>query len=356
MIILVRFKYLYIFLPLSIIFYLLNLKLLCFLFSFLSIIPMSASISYYTTSISNKLGDKIGGMLNSTAGNIPELMICLFALKHKMYDLAKSGLIGSIIGNMLFVLGISIFLGGIKYQEQIFNKNIARTNFCLLFLALTGIIIETIYSYTASFSKNISYLSLGISIILILVYIMGLIFSLVTHRNLFIAKGYNESKSLEDKKTLINCLTLKKSLLLLVLLTLLIALESKLLVNSIEYVTSSFGLSESFIGIIVIPLAGNASEYITAIIMSLKNKISLCIEIAIGSGMQIALFVTPVLVIYSFIIGHTISLVYNIYNITSLIISLCLSFLVFQDGKAYWIEGAILVASYFIIALGYFFI
>lgn len=351
-----KLKYLYVFLPLSIVFYVLDLKIPCFFTSFLSIMPVSTSISRCTNVLSEKLGDKLGGMLNATTGNIPELLICLFALKSGMFELVKAGLIGSIIGNLLFVLGISIFLGGLKYREQVFNKNIARTNISLLFLAFTGIIIVSIYNHINSLSKNIFILSFGVSFILIFVYILGLIFSLITHRNLFVvhtedAFQYQADSTIKNESKQ----KLYKPLLLLILFTSVVAMESSILVSSIEYLSPRFNLSQSFLGIIVVPIAGNASEYITAVVMALKNKVSLCIEIAVGSGMQIALFATPLIIIIGFIISKPIGLVYNFYQIASLIISLGLSFYVFQDGKTYWLEGAILMASYFIIALGYFF-
>lgn len=347
-----KIKYLLIFLPLSILFFLLNLKTLCFFTSLFSIMPMSSFISNYTEILSKKYGDKAGGILNSTAGNIPEIIICIFALKSNMFELIKAGLIGSMIGNLLFVLGISIFLGGIKYQEQTFNKNIARTNLSLLFLALTGIIIVSIYNKINLCSSNISLLSFGVVLILILVYILGLIFSLVTHRNIFIVQG-EESLQANNNESDIPLMGSKKALILLIIFTLLVTVESRFLVSSIEYLTLKYNISQNFIGIIIIPLASNASEYITAIIMALKNRIGLCIEIAVGSGMQIALFAAPLITIIGYVISKPIGYVYDFYHITSLIISLGLAFYVFQDGKTYWIEGAILIATYFIIGLGY---
>lgn len=347
-----KIKYLLFFLSLSILFFLLNLKTLCFFASLFSIMPMSSCISYYTEILSKRFGDKAGGMLNATAGNISEILICIFALKSNMFELIKAGLIGSIIGNILFVLGISIFLGGIKYQEQTFNKNIARTNLSLLFLALSGIIIVSIYDRINLYSSNISLLSFGVALILIFVYILGLIFSLVTHRNIFIVQG-EESFHANNGESNIPLISTKKAFILLGIFTILVAVESRFLVNSIEYLSFRYNIPQNFIGIIIIPLASNASEYITAIIMALKNRIGLCIEIAVGSGMQIALFAAPLITIIGYIISKPIGFVYDFYHITSLIISLVLAFYVFQDGKTYWIEGAILIATYFIIGLGY---
>lgn len=343
-----RIQYLYVFIPLSIVFYLMDYKTLCFVTSFLSMFPLSYSISSSTENLSRKVGDKIGGLINATTGNIPELLICFFALNNHMYELAKSGLIGSIISNLLLVLGISIFFGGIKYSEQKFNKNITRTNFGLLFLALIGIILTSIYQRVSKLTNNINELSLGIAIILLLVYILGLVFSLITHRNLFIVKYENEDSNEATAK-------IKKPLLILIVTSILLLFESRILVDTIEFISNNYGISESFLGIIVVPLVGNVAEYTTAIMMALKNKVSLCIEIAIGSGIQIALFVSPILAITCFALSNPVTFAYNYYHITCLIVSIGLSFYVFQDGKTYWIEGALLLASYLMIALGYFF-
>jgi Ca2+:H+ antiporter len=343
-----KLKYLYVSLPFSIVFYYFQFNTLCFIATIISIIPLSSTVCNYTDLIARRFGDKLGGMINATTGNLPELLICFFALKSGMYDLVKSGLIGSIIGNMLLVQGISIFFGGLKYNEQKFNKNIAKTNFGLLFLALTGILIATIYNKVSVFSYNMKKLSLGIAIILIIIYLLGLVFSLVTHRNLF----YMHNDESEDKT---DVKITRKCIFVLALVSTFMVVESHILVNTLEYISSEFQISQHFLGIIVVPLVGNVVEYITAILMALKNKVSLCIEIAIGSSMQIALFVAPVLVIVGFFLNRPISFAYETYHTTSLIISIGLSFYVFQDGKTYWIEGAILLGSYFIIALGYFF-
>lgn len=345
-----KIKYLFSFIPISIILYLCNIKLLCFVFTVFSIIPLSTTLCAQTDVLSKKLGDKIGGMINATMANIPELIICLFALKSGMYDLVEAGLIGSIIGNMLLVQGLSIFLGGLRYNEQSFNKNIAKTNFGLLFLALAGIIIVSIYKSVSSFSNhNIDKLSLGIAFILLGIYILGLIFSLITHRNLFVV---HPDEDFETTEVNINLL---KTLIVLIFVSCFIVIESNILVEGIQYISGTFHISQNFLGIIIVPLVGNVAESMTAVIMSLKNRVSLCIEIAVGSGMQIALFVMPILTIIGFLIAKPISLVFNIYHITSLIISISLSFFVFQDGKTYWIEGTLLLASYFMIALGYYF-
>lgn len=344
-----KIKYLYVFIPVSILFYVFNIKGISFLTAVLSIVPLSSSICYYTNALSVKLGDKIGGMINATTANIPELLICFFALKNGMIDLVKAGVIGSVISNILLVEGASIFLGGLKYSEQKFNKNVARTNLGLLFIALTGIITASIFNQVAIKNTNIEKLSFGIAVVLIIVYLLGLVFSLITHRNLFIVHDSDEEAHTAET------ISVKKALYMLIIISLIIAFESEILVDSTEFIISHINISQTFIGIIIVPLVGNVSESSSAIYMALKDKMNVCIEIAVGSGMQIALFVIPLLTIIGTLIGNPVNLVYNYYHITCLILSIGLSFFVFQDGKTYWIEGTILLASYFIILLGYFF-
>jgi Ca2+:H+ antiporter len=344
-----KIKYLYVFIPVSILFYVFNIKGISFLTAVLSIVYLSSSICYYTNALSVKLGDKIGGMINATTANIPELLICFFALKNGMIDLVKAGVIGSVISNILLVEGASIFLGGLKYSEQKFNKNVARTNLGLLFIALTGIITASIFNQVAIKNTNIEKLSFGIAIVLIIVYLLGLVFSLITHRNLFIVHDSDEEAHTAET------ISVKKALYMLIIISLIIAFESEILVDSTEFIISHINISQTFIGIIIVPLVGNVSESSSAIYMALKDKMNVCIEIAVGSGMQIALFVIPLLTIIGTLIGNPVNLVYNYYHITCLILSIGLSFFVFQDGKTYWIEGTILLASYFIILLGYFF-
>ncbi|KRQ87987.1 putative cation exchanger YfkE [Caloramator mitchellensis] len=337
-------------LPICFIFYNTDFVIINFILSFTSLILLSTFISNYTKIISNKLGDKIGGLINSTAGNLPELLISILAINHGMSELIKIGLIGSIIGNMLLVLGLSIFFGGIKYKEQSFNKNIARTNFSLLFLALTSLIITSSISLHGDISvEKINFFSLTISIVLIVIYLLGLIFSLITHKNLFIVQSEDNA---DDELPSESNVIIIKWLVIFVLVFIL----SQMLVSSIEKIITLFNIPEKLLGILIMPAIGNVAEYITAINMALKDKVSLCIEIAIGSSMQIFLFVLPLIVIFANLIYNPITLVYNLYDLTILILSVVLSFFVFQDGRTYWLEGAILLASYAIIILSYYLI
>ncbi|KMT20834.1 calcium/proton exchanger [Clostridium cylindrosporum] len=340
-------KYLCIFIPISIALYYYEFYIPCFIATFLSIIPLAIILCDYTDKVSSKLGDKVGGIINATTGNLPELLICIFAINSGMFDLVRAGIIGSIIGNMLLVQGISIFAGGIKYKEQTFNRNIARTNFALLFICIIGILVVSICSLALNVSENINSLSIGVSIILIIIYVLGLIFSLVTHKKLFL----HDTPSEESPKNV----NMKKCIFVFTVIALIMVLQSHILVNTLEYISTTFSISQHFLGIIVVPLIGNIGEYATAIVMALKNKINLCIEISVGSSIQIALLSAPILVIVSMFVGNPLSLVFAAYHILCLIIALLLSFFVFQDGKTYWLEGSIMIAAYVILALGYYF-
>lgn len=340
-------KYLCIFIPISIILYFNKLYIPCFIATFLSIIPLAIILCEYTEKISSKLGDKVGGIINATTGNLPELLICLFALNSGMLDLVRAGIIGSIIGNMLLVQGISIFAGGIKFKEQVFNKNIARTNFAMLSICITGILVVSICNIALNVSTKIHSLSIGVSVILITIYILGLIFSLVTHKKLFHHEA--ETKSNEEN------VNIRKCIMVFAIIGIVMIFQSNILVDTLEYISTTFNISQHFLGIIIVPLIGNIGEYATAIVMALRNKINLCIEISVGSSIQIALLSAPMLVIVSMFLGNPLSLVFAPYHILCLIIALIISFFVFQDGKTYWLEGSIMLAAYSILALGYYF-
>lgn len=325
-----------------------NIFILNLIATFCLLMMVAISLSKEINTLSSFVGDKLGGFISSTSGNLPELFISIFALKRNLIDLVKSGLLGSIIGNMLLVLGLSILFGGIKYNEQKFNKIIARTNFSLLFLALSSLIIASTISFQGKLNTQKSYIfSFYIAIILLLIYLLGLIFSLVTHKNLFLVQFEENNNGNNINKT---------NFIFIVILIIITYTLSEHLVNLINTAIINFKIPEKIIGIIIMPLIGNVAEYITAIYASLKDKINLSIEISIGSSMQLLLFTLPTIIIIAYLLGLPLTLVYNFYELIILIISIGLAFFVFQDGKSYWLEGAILLASYLIILIGYWLI
>lgn len=321
----------------------------------LLVIPLAAVLGRGTSNISEYIGDKKSGLIAATTGNMPELMMGLWSVNYGMIALVKSALIGSIICNMLLVLGISIFWAGIKYKEQNFNKLVARTNFSMLFLAISAIIVLTsLNSYSNLENSILSSLSLKISFVFIIIYILGLVFSLFTHRNLFLV---SETDSELVRKKISNEEKKKKKLIIIniLLCSILIFFVSERLIFNIRGLIDTYGLSQEFLGIILIPILGNVGENLAAIMCAFKNKINLSLEIAIGSSIQIALFVTPVIVVFAYFTGVNMNLVFNYFQIIISLIAIGISFFVFQDGKTYWFEGAILLSIYILITMAYYY-
>lgn len=320
-----------------------------FIVSCLSIIPLAGILGGATEQVSIIIGPKAGGLLNATMGNIPELFICFFAVKAGLFSMVKASVAGSIIGNMLLVLGLCILFGGVRYKFQSFDKMTARINFGMLFLALIGLIIPAAFKYlTKNNDKGILSLSFGIALVFLIIYLLGLFFSFYTHRNVFIKS--ETSTTLEQSKG-----SIKKSIICLILVTAAIAYESNILVSSIEIISGLYNISETFLGIVVIPIIGNIAEYSSAMMMAMKDKINLSIEIAVGSGMQMALFVTPILILTSFFMGSPMNYVFSTLELITITCSIGLSLYIFQDGKTNWLEGVELLSAYTIMALAYLF-
>lgn len=317
-----------------------------------AIIPVAILLGDLTSVMSQYIGEKRGGLLAATIGNFPELMMGIWSISFGMVPMVKSALVGSIISNMLLVLGISIFCGGIKHKEQRFNKIVARTNFNMLLLAMSAMLVmASIDSYSNLSGKIMFTISIKVSIVLIGVYILGLIFSLYTHNNLFvISEGIEEKWNKRDKKRK-NIIVIK-----IILESILLFIISEKLTFSINELVNKYSLSQQFIGIILIPILGNMGENVSAIICAAKNKINMSLEIAIGSSIQISLFVTPILIIFSYFMGVQMNFVFSHFQIMMSAIAIAMSYFVFQDGRTYWFEGAILLAIYTMITMGYYYL
>ncbi len=328
---------------------------LIFLTSCLGIIPLAVIIGNATEQITFYTGSKIGGFLNATMGNIPELLISGFAVKSGMYTLVLASLSGSIIGNIMMVLGLSIFVGGIKHKFQTFNGNISRSNFILLSFAAFGIMMPFAFNYFGGLEsdhKLMQDFSLILAIIMLVIYILGLVFSLHTHKDIFEdepSEGEGDGKELEKAKW-----SMPKAVIVLAVATALVALMSETLVATVETAAESFGMSAVFIGVVLIPIVGNVAEHFSAVLMAYKNKLNLSIEIAVGSSMQIALFVAPVMVILSAIYGNTMEFVYTPAELFSMIIGIVMALFVLLDKKTNWIEGFQLFTCYIVIAVAFF--
>ncbi|MGL4569876.1 MAG: calcium/proton exchanger [Clostridium sp.] len=341
-------KYLLVFIPISIIAEFMHVsETLIFLLSALAIVPLAGLMGEATEEISCYTGPKVGGFLNATFGNATELIISFFALKSGLFDVVKASIAGSVIGNTLLVLGASMLLGGLKFKTQKFNEKVINMSSSMLLFAVIGLTIPAIFTHTMPESLvNTKYegLSIIVAAIMFIIYILSLVFSFFTHKDMY---AQDEEENVQAKWSM------KKSILVLAIATVCIAIESELLVSAVEPMTASLGLSEFFVGIIVIPIIGNAAEHSTAIVMALKNKMDVAVEIAIGSSLQIILFVAPVLVFLS-LIFTPMSIVFNPFELVALIVSVLIANKVATDGESNWLEGVQLISVYIIIAACFF--
>ncbi|EQB90074.1 Ca2+:H+ antiporter [Clostridium punense] len=317
----------------------------------LAMVPLAIILGKETSKISDYIGEKKGGLLSATVGNVPELMMGIWSIKYGMVGMAKAGLLGAVITNMLLGLGLAIFCGGIKFKEQKFNKMIARTNFNMLLLAISAIIvIAALNRYSFINKHQMINISGTVAILLISIYILGLVFSLYTHSNFFVLSEEKLDISKSNKRET------TKIFITLVCITLLLYFTSEKLIENVNYVVNQYHISQEFIGIILIPLLGAFGENASSIICALNNKIDASLETAIGSSIQITMFVIPILVISSIFMGLEMTLLFSTFEIIMLVLSMAMSYFVFQDGKTYWLEGGILVTTYVVITIAYYYV
>jgi len=337
--------------PVAVILYILKFSApVVFIFSSLAIIPLVAILSQSTEEITKHTGPKIGGLLNATMSNIPELMIGISSVTAGMYELVLYSMAGAIISNILLVLGASIFLGGIGRKYQYFNKYNARSNFLLLITCAFSMIVPFALRQSPQITQSaLINVSFFISLILILTYLSGLVFTLVTHKSIFVSSS-------EDYKTTLDKNSLGKAAIMLSISAVLIAIDSNILVSQIEVLINKYRVSEVFIGIIILPILGNVAENISAVLMAVKDKVEISIEIAIGSSIQIALFVSPLLVLLSFIIGSPMAYIFGAFEIVAVLASVGVSLFVFQDGRTNWLEGIVLLGCYVMLAVAFYFL
>jgi len=319
---------------------------LLFVAAGLSIIPLAGFMGKATEEIAIYVGPRVGGLLNATFGNAAELIITLFALKAGLYEVVKASITGSIIGNLLLVLGFSMLFGGFKFKIQKFNRATAGVHTSMLLMAVTGLIIPAVFLQTHT-NPAAEPFSLGVAGVLMLVYILSLVFSLHTHKDVF-------RPSLEHSET--PSWSKLKALMVLLGATFFVVIESEFLVAGIEPVVKTLGISELFIGVIVIPIIGNAAEHSTSVIMALKNKMDISLEIAIGSSTQIALFVAPLLVFLGYFMGRPLDLIFTSYELVVIIMAIVITSMISMDGRSNWLEGAQLLSAYAIMAIAFLFV
>lgn len=324
--------------------------ILMFILCCLTIIALAGVIGRATESLAIVSGPRIGGLLNATFGNAVELIISIFTLKAGMIGIVLASLTGSVLGNLLLVLGLSFFMGGIKYKRQNFNIHDAKYNSGLLIFAIiVAFVIPEIFSMTMDRPTTIN-LSIGISIILIALYLAGLLFKLVTHRGVF------DSEKTDGGEKETPEWTKRKAIIILILSTVAVAFVSEQLVHTFETIGERFGWSQLFIGIIIVAIVGNAAEHASAITMALKDKMDVSVEIAVGSTLQVAMFVTPVLVLISLFMPEPMALVFTIPELVAMIAASLLVINLCNDGESNWFEGLLLFAAYIIMGIGFFFL
>ncbi|QSV54064.1 MAG: calcium/proton exchanger [Dolichospermum sp. UKL201] len=350
------FSILLLFIPISLAAHFLEWgDLIVFITAALAILPLAAWMGTATEEIAVVVGPGIGGFLNATFGNATELIIALVALNAGLIDVVKASITGSIISNLLLVMGLSMLLGGIRYKEQTFESVIARVNASSMNLAVIAILLPTAMNYTSIgiSEKTVQNLSLAVAVVLILVYGLTLLFSMKTHAYLYevgVADIEEEEEAVVHKKPNV---WLWSGVLLVC--TLLVAFESELLVGSLEVATSQLGLSALFTGVILVPIIGNAAEHATAVTVAMKNKMDLAMSVAVGSSMQIALFVAPVLVIAGWVIGQPMDLDFNPFELVAVAVSVLIANSISSDGKSNWLEGTLLLAAYTVLGFAFYF-
>jgi Ca2+:H+ antiporter len=318
-----------------------------FLLSVAAIVPLAALMSRATESVASKTGDAVGGLLNATLGNLTELIIALTALRAGQYVLVKASIAGAIVANTLFMLGVSLLLGGLKHHVQEYNENTARLQAGLLFLATIALLVpslETGGDVAAAGSRFSQVLSLSLSFLLIASYALGLLFSLKTHREMFNSARHGHDQD-DSWPTALAVVTLAG-------VTVLIALVSEIFVESVQHAAEAFGMTPAFVGFVVVALVGAAAEMTSAFAAARKNRLDLSVGIALGSASQIALFVAPVLVLLSYVIGPTpMNLQFWPGAIAMMLIASLTASLLTNTGRSTWFVGILVLDVYLIFAL-----
>ncbi|HEY6757689.1 MAG TPA: calcium/proton exchanger [Nitrososphaera sp.] len=330
--------------------------LVLFVVSAIALVPLAKLIGDSTEHLSTQYGPTAGSLLNVTFGNAAEIIIAVTAISAGLLDLVKASITGAIIGNILLILGLSIIAGGFRYKEQSFSRENIGVQSSMLFLAIIGLAVPTILATTIlSPSENqgqVQLLSDALAVILLIVYILGIVFTFITHKHLFTspetAEDMQESHGTHWSK--------KKSFLLLAASMAGVIVMSEILVASVETTGKELGFGQLFVGAVIVGIVGNAAEHSSAILLSLKGKIELSIGIAAGSGTQIALFVVPILVFAGIAIGQPFTLVFTLLELATIFLAAIILNLIVHDGRSNWFEGVMLTAVYIIIAIAFFFV
>jgi Ca2+:H+ antiporter len=328
-----------------------------FTLSALGVIPMAQYIGLATEALAKITGPRVGGLLNATLGNAAELIITIVAIREGLLELVKASITGSILGNLLLVLGMSMVLGGARNGRQNFSQRQASNNAILLALAVVALLIPSLLSHSigADNSLEVEALSLGVAAVMIVLYALGILFSFLNDAGpASAAAGHTASPEPHAAQHRGLDWPVRTALIVLALATVGVAYLSELLVGAVEPVVSSLGVSEFFLGIILIPIVGNVAEHLVAVKMALQNQMDLSVEISVASSLQISLFVAPVLVFISLILNHPLQLIFNQFELLALVAGVLIAALVSADGESNWLEGAELLAVYLILGMAFF--
>ncbi len=322
----------------------------------LSVVPLAGFMGQATEMLAVYTGPKVGGLLNATLGNAAELIITVVALqkgaanpelREGLMNLVKASITGSVLGNLLLILGFSMLMGGLKFGKQTFDKTQAGVNATMLILAIIALAVPSFFSQTIDTVNHagVEYLSIGVAVVMIAVYVLSIVFSF-----------QQDNKRGEPATPHTPGWSVKRSVMVLVVATVAIAFLSEMLVGAVEPVVEQLGVSEFFLGIILIPLVGNIAEHVVAIQMAMKNKMELSLAISLGSSLQIALFVAPLLVFISLLLGNPLTLTFNPFEVIALVGATLIAALIALDGESNWLEGAQLLGVYLIIGIAFFFL
>lgn len=324
-----------------------------FISSCVAIIPLAGVMGKATEYLADRVGSGWGGLLNATFGNACELIIALSALRAGYVDMVRASITGSIIGNILLVLGLSMVAGGMRHQTQTFNRTAATTSATLLALAAISLCVPAVFHHAAHKGAHINELRLAvvISSIQFGVYLLSLLFSLKTHKQLYVCEVDAE----KEEAIGVTGWGVKRSIIVLAVATVIVAILSEFLTHAVEEAAHSLGMTQLFIGTVLVAIVGNAAEHSTAVMMALKNKMDLAMNIALGSGAQIALFVAPVIVFSSFFLGHPMRLLFSEFELLSVVVSVIILGYVATDGECNWLEGVQLLAVYLILCSAFYF-
>jgi Ca2+:H+ antiporter len=312
-----------------------------------AILPLAGLIGRSTEQLALHTGPRLGGLINATFGNVTELIIAIFLILDDEIPIVKASLTGSILGNLLLVLGVSFLAGGLKHEEQTYNGQAATVHATSLMLAVAGLLMPALFAHgTGDNELQREVVSGTVAAVLIALYVGALAFTLITHEHLFRTPEAGERPTWSRGR----------ATGFLLLATALVALESEILVGALEPAMEDLGLSRLFVGLILIPIIGNAAEHSSAIRFALQDKVDITLEIAIGSSTQIALFVAPALVFISLAVDHPMDFVFSTFEVAAVALSTALVFMISSDGRSNWLEGAQLTGAYVIMAISFFFV